>query len=161
MRSRAGGETTKAQRRKTVARNGSTGPNAMRSRGYSTAGRESAIARLTHELNETREQQSALADVLGAISRSKYELQPILDSIVRTAARLCRAKQAVIFRLEEGVYRFAAGYSLNPAYLEIERQSAISPGQGTLIGRAAMSRQVVCIDDAWTDPLYEKKRTLS
>ena len=126
-------------------------------RSSSIASLEAKVARLTHELNETREQQSALADILGAISRSKYELQPILDSIVRTAARLCRAKQAVIFRLEEGVYRFAAGYSLNPAYLEIERQSAISPGQGTLIGRAAMSRQVVRIDDAWTDPLYEKK----
>ena len=63
----------------------------------------------------------------------------------------------MIFRLEDGVYRFAAGYSIVPAYLEIERRTPISPGPGTLIGRAAMSRQVVRIDDAWTDPLYEKK----
>ena len=63
----------------------------------------------------------------------------------------------MIFRLEGGVYRFAAGYSIVPAYLEIERQTPISPGPGTLIGRAAMSRHVVRIDDAWTDPLYEKK----
>ena len=41
--------------------------------------------------------------------------------------------------------------------LEIERRSPISPGPGTLVGRAATTRQVVRIDDAWTDPLYEKK----
>ena len=74
-----------------------------------------------------------------------------------TAARLCRADAAVIFRLEDGLYRFAAGHSLDPAYLEIERRTPIAPGPGTLVGRAAMSRQVARIDDAWTDPLYEKK----
>jgi GAF domain-containing protein len=155
--SRAGGKSRNAQAPKAVARKSRIAPKAVRPRRSSAARNETKVARLTRELYETREQQSALADVLGAISRSKYELQPILDSIVDTAARLCRAKQAVIFRLEDGVYRFAAGYSLVPAYLEIERQSPISPGPGTLVGRVAMSREVVRIDDAWTDPLYEKK----
>jgi GAF domain-containing protein/anti-sigma regulatory factor (Ser/Thr protein kinase) len=59
--------------------------------------------------------------------------------------------------LEGGVYRFAAGYSLDPAYLEHERRTPISPGPGTVVGRAAMSREVVQIEDAWTDPLYEQK----
>ena len=113
--------------------------------------------RLLSELRESLQQQTATSEVLGVISRSKFELQPILQSVVDTAARLCRAEQAVIFRLEDGVYRFAAGYSIVPAYLEIERRTPISRGSGTLIGRAAMSRQVVRIDDAWTDPLYEKK----
>ena len=113
--------------------------------------------RLLSELRESLQQQTATSEVLGVISRSKFELQPILQSVVDTAARLCRAEQAVIFRLEGGVFRFAAGYSIVPAYLEIERRTPISPGPGTLIGRAAMSRQVVRIDDAWTDPLYEKK----
>jgi class 3 adenylate cyclase len=63
----------------------------------------------------------------------------------------------VIFQLESGVYRFAAGYSLGPAFLEIERKTLISPGPGTVIGRAAMTRKVARIEDAWTDPLYEKK----
>ena len=63
----------------------------------------------------------------------------------------------MIFRLEGGVYRFAAGYSLDPAYLEHERRTPISPGPGTIVGRAAMSREVVQIEDAWTDPLYEQK----
>ena len=112
----------------------------------------------TTDLTESLEQQTATSEVLSVISRSKFDLQPILQSVVDTAARLCRAEQAVIFRLEGGIYRFAAGHSVDPAYLEIERQTLISPGPGTAIGRAAMSREVARIDDAWTDPLYEKKQ---
>ena len=115
-------------------------------------------ARLLTELRESLERQTATSEVLSVISRSKFELQPILQSVVDTAERLCRAEQTVIFRLEDGVYRFAAGHSATPAYLEIERNTVISPGPGTAVGRAAMSRQVVRIDDAWTDPLYEKKK---
>ena len=115
-------------------------------------------ARLLTELRQSLEQQTATSEVLGVISRSKFELQPILQSVVDTAARLCHADAAVIFRLEEdGLYRFAAGYSLEPAYIEIERRTPIAPGSGTIVGRAAMSRQVARINDAWTDPLYEKK----
>ena len=111
----------------------------------------------TDELSMLLEQQTAMSEVLGAISRSKFELQPLLQSVVDTAARLCRAEQAVIFRLENGVYRFAAGHGVNPAYLEIEQQTSITLGPGTVVGRAAMNRQVARIEDAWTDPLYEKK----
>jgi two-component system, NtrC family, sensor kinase len=112
----------------------------------------------TGDLAESLEQQTATSEVLGVISRSKFELQPILQSVVNTAARLCRAEAAVIFRLEDGLYRFAAGYSLDPAYVEIEQHTPISPGPGTIVGRAAMSRRVARIDDAWTDPLYEKRQ---
>jgi PAS domain S-box-containing protein len=111
----------------------------------------------TADLTESLEQQTATSEVLGVISRSKFELQPILQSVVDTASQLCRADVSVIFRLESGVYRFAAGYSLDPAYLEHERRTPISPGPGTVVGRAALSREVVQIEDAWTDPLYEQK----
>ena len=114
-------------------------------------------ARLLSELRESLERQTATSEVLGVISRSKFDLQPILQSVVDTAERLCRAEQTVIFRLEDGAYRFAAGHSTNPTYLEIERQTVISPGPGTAVGRAAMTRQIARIDDAWNDPLYEKK----
>ena len=155
-RSRAGGEPIKARRRKAAPPKHRDEPRTHH-RSPSIAGLKAKVAQLTGELNKTRNQQSALAEVLSVISRSRFELQPVLESVVQTAARLCHAKQAVIFRLDAGVYRFAAGYSINPAYLEIERQSPISPGPGTLVGRAAMTRQVARIDDAWTDPQYEKK----
>jgi GAF domain-containing protein len=119
--------------------------------------RTTDLSQRTTDLSQALEQQTATAEVLGVISRSRFELGPVLESVVETAARLCRAKQAVIFRLDDGVYRFAVGYSIDAAYLEIERRSPISPGPETLVGRVAMTGKVARIDDAWSDPLYEKK----
>ena len=113
--------------------------------------------RLVSELRESLERQTATSEVLGVISRSKFELQPILQSVVDTAERLCHAGQTVIYRLQDGVYRFAAGHSAIAAYLELERNTVISPGPGTVVGRAAMTRQIARIEDAWNDPLYENK----
>ncbi len=111
----------------------------------------------TDALTESLEQQTATAEVLSVMSRSKFDLMPILQSVVDTAARLCRADQAVIFRLDGGVYRYAAGFSLVPEYLEIERANPIAPGPGTAVGRAAMSREVVRIEDAMDDAGYAMK----
>ena len=156
-RSRGGGEPSKAQRRKTGARKSNIPPKAVRPRNSSAAREETKVARLARELKEALDRQRATAEVLSAISRSKLELQSILQSVVDTASQLCCADVSVIFRLEGGVYRFAAGYSLDPVYLEHERRTPISPGPGTVVGRAAMSREVVQIEDAWTDPLYKQK----
>ena len=155
-RSKGSGERVKAQR-----------PNAasLKHRKASTGGtrqpfpvpEQKGMARLSRELDDAREQQKATSELLRAISQSEFQLQSVLQSVAENAARLCRSDGAVIFQFEEGVYRFVAGYSLVPAFLEIERHTVISPGPGTLIGRAAMTRNVVRIDDALTDPLYEKK----
>ena len=139
-RSGAGGEAFEARRRKTT-RKSRIAPKAVRPRSSSAAREKTKVARLTRELKEARDRQRATAEILSAISRSKFELQSILQSVVDTASQLCRADVSVIFRLEGGVYRFAAGYSLDPAYLEHERRTPISPGPGTVVGRAAMSRR--------------------
>ncbi|MGB9298564.1 MAG: GAF domain-containing protein, partial [Pseudolabrys sp.] len=115
----------------------------------------------TDDLTESLEQQTATSDVLSVISRSKFDLQPVLQSVVDTAVRLCRADQAVISRLDGNAYRFAAGYSLDPEYLEIEKTTLILPGPGTVVGRAAMTRTVAQIDDAMVDPQYEMKEAAS
>jgi len=156
MRRRSGtsGESAKTRRRKTVTLKRHNAPKTVRR----SAGLSKKVAELTRELNEALERQTAASQILGAISRAKFQLQPILQSVVETAARLCRAEQAQIFRREDGVYRHAVFHGFHdPVYLEIERQSPISPGPGTLVGRVATTRQVARIDDAWTDPLYEKK----
>ena len=137
-RSKTGGKAVKAGRRKAATPKRSMPPKAVPGRSAAT-GQETETARLTRELKEALERQWATAEVLNAISRSKFELQTILQIVVDTASRLCRADASVIFQLKGGVYRFAAGYSLNPAYVEHERRTPISPGPGTLVGRAAMS----------------------
>ena len=158
-RSRAGGEPAKAQRRKTGARKTRITPKAVRPRSSSAAREETEVERLTRELKKALEQQTAMSEVLRVISQSKFELQSVLQSIAETAARLCRSDGAVIFQLEGGIYRFAAGYSLAPAFLKIERQTLISPGPGTVVGRAAMTRRVAGSTMPWPIRFTKKKRT--
>jgi class 3 adenylate cyclase len=158
-RSKVSGGRIKRRRQKTPEPRRRKVPKSAAAFNASSGVEKMKVVRLTHELREAIEQQTATAEVLGVISRSKFELQPVLQSVLDTAARLCRAEQAEIFRLQDGSYRLAAvsDQGVIPAYVEIERRTLISPGPGTVAGRAAMNRQVARIEDAWTDPLYEKK----
>jgi class 3 adenylate cyclase/putative methionine-R-sulfoxide reductase with GAF domain len=155
-RSSAGGKPARSRRLESSKSKARSSPKALSS-SLSHNGAESEVVQLREELHEAREQQTATAEVLGVISRSKFELQPVLQSVVDTALRLCRAEQAVIYRPENGVYRFAAGHSLVPDYMEIEMKTEIRPGSGTAVGRAVLTRKVARIDDALADPHYEKK----
>jgi GAF domain-containing protein len=156
-RSRTGGEPVKARHGKAAAEKRRNARKAVRRRSSSAGGQETKVAWLSRERDEALEQQTATSALLSVISRSNFDLDAVLQSVIDTAARLCRAEKSVIFRLEQGVYRFAAAHGVKPAYLEIERTTPILPGPGTLVGRVAMSRQVVRIDDVLIDPLYEKK----
>jgi two-component system, NtrC family, sensor kinase len=111
----------------------------------------------TEDLLQSLEYQTAISDVLRVISGSVVDLEPVLQMVVSTAIRLCRADEAMIYRNTDGEYRWAAGQSQNPDYERIEREVRIRPGAGTLVGRAALERQSVQILDCWTDPLYEAK----
>ena len=113
--------------------------------------------RLITELRESLEYQTATSDVLRVVSRSTFDLDAVLQTVVTTAIRLCRADSAVIYRNEGGEYRWAAGHMLVPKYEEIERNVIILPSTGTVVGRAALEGRTVQILDAWTDPLYEAK----
>jgi signal transduction histidine kinase len=120
--------------------------------------RTQELTERSRELTEALEYQTATGNVLGVISRSKFDLQPVLESVVKTAVRLCRADHAMIYRLSEGTYQFAASYGpYNPEYLEIERNERIPPGRGTLVGRTALAKSAVQIVDVLVDPHYEKK----
>jgi two-component system NtrC family sensor kinase len=111
----------------------------------------------TADLQESLEYQTATSDVLKVISSSSFALEPVFRSVVYTAVRLCHADQAVIYRVQDGAFRWAAGTDMLPEYERIERGVAIRPGPGTLIGRVALEARPVQILDAWTDPLYEVK----
>ena len=112
----------------------------------------------TRDLSEALMQQTATADVLKAISRSAFDLDTVLETLIATALRLCDATYGEIFRRHGDFYRYAASrMDVDPAYLHHERAAEIPPGRGTLIGRVALENRAVEIVDAWTDPEYAEK----
>ncbi|HZR73876.1 GAF domain-containing protein [Bradyrhizobium sp.] len=115
------------------------------------------VRKRTNDLTEALQQQTATAEVLQTISRSSFDVDAILRMLVKTAARLCNAGPAQIFRRDGDVYRYAASQILEPAYREHEQHIEIRPGRGTLVGRVALEKRPVQILDAWDDPEYEEK----
>jgi len=106
------------------------------------------------ELTESLEQQTATSEVLKVISRSTFDLEPVLQSLIENATRLCHAENCFIFRLDGDVYRVAADYGAPPEFKEYVRSSPVRPGRGTATGRAAMTRRVVHIPDVLNDSEY-------
>jgi len=110
----------------------------------------------THDLEESLEYQTATSDVLNVISRSTADVQPVLYTVMETAARLCGADVANITIREGEVYRHVASTfsTADPEYWAIQRQRRIVPGRGSLAGRVALEGRVVHVADARADPDY-------
>ncbi|MFL5093858.1 MAG: GAF domain-containing protein, partial [Xanthobacteraceae bacterium] len=125
------------------------------------AAKTQSAALLARELEEVRRQQAATADVLKVISRSTFDLQAVLATLVESAARLCDADMANIWRPHNKGYRLAASYAVTSKYKaalankDYLQSIVIEAGRGSIVGRTLLEGRTVHVHDVQADPEYD------
>jgi len=109
----------------------------------------------TRDLQESLEYQTATSDVLKVISRSTFDLKPVLDTVIHTAARLCQAEVGHIATRDGDVYRPVAAFGVSaPERDAIIRTRVFTADNTTVVGHAVSERKVIHVTDVQTEPAY-------
>src|SRR5262245_26867331 len=111
--------------------------------------------RLLNELRESLQQQTATSDVLGVISSSPGELEPVFNAMLGNATRICEAGASVIWRPEGDAFKWAANYGQSAAHVAAMQRYSHRPGRETCAGRVLLEGRPVQIPDCEADPEYK------
>ena len=165
-RSRAGGEPVKTRRRKTVTLKRGDAPKPVQARSSAAAHQETKYAQLSRERDEAREQQKATAEILRVIRTSPDDVQPVFETIVRNAVTLCGSLYANVFRFDGELLHFVASHQSPAPGASVRRREnwrllkmkyPMRPNSSQVSGRVLLTKSVVRLEDALTDPDYDKR----
>ena len=133
-------------------------PKAVRHRSSAGAIEETELARVIRERDDALEQQTATSHVLQVISGSIFDLQTVLDTLVKTGVRLCQADQGAIWLLENNILKLAASCGLPSEFVRFSEENPITPSRGTVSGRVILEGKTVHLADVLADPDFTGTR---
>jgi len=122
------------------------------------AAQEKTIATQARELGQAAEQQTATSEILRVISSSPTNLQPVLETILADAVRLCESHNGAIFTFDGEVFHVGAGFNITGELQAYRQAHPIRPGRESAVGRVGLERRTVHIPDVLADPEVDAYR---